>query len=115
MSDDLSSIASSAATAGALGALGRVLHFVRNDRRPVGWSLVWEVPAAIGMGIVGKGVAQFFGFTGFVEYSTIIVVAYIGPRFIDQLVTHVENLQARRAQQNRAVVGNHGDTPKGGT
>ena len=114
MADDLSSIASNAAAAGALGALGRVLHFVRKDRRPVGWSLLWEIPVAIGMGIVGKGVAQFCGFTGFVEYSTIIVVAYVGPRFIDQLVAHIETLQARRAEQSRATADDRGNTPKGG-
>ena len=51
--------AASAAGAGALGLLGRALHLARADRRPLGWSLIWELPVAIGMGIVGKGLADY--------------------------------------------------------
>lgn len=88
--------AASAAGAGALGLLGRALHLARADRRPLGWSLLWEVPTAIGMGIVGKGLADYLGLDGFTEYAVTISVAYVGPRVIDLAIGEVERrLKAR--------------------
>lgn len=80
----------SAAGAGALGLLGRALHLARTDRRPLGWSLLWELPTAIGMGIIGKGVADYFGLNGFPEYAVTISIAYVGPRVIDLAITEIE-------------------------
>ncbi|CAB4141965.1 LydA-like holin [uncultured Caudovirales phage] len=82
--------AASAAGAGALGLLGRALHLARTDRRPLGWSLLWELPVAIGMGIVGKGIADYFGLDGFPEYAVTISIAYVGPRVIDLAISEVE-------------------------
>jgi len=82
--------AASAAGAGALGLLGRALHLARADRRPLGWSLLWEVPTAIGMGIVGKGLADYLGLDGFPEYAVTISIAYIGPRVIDVAICEIE-------------------------
>ena len=76
--------------AGALGLLGRALHLARTDRRPLGWSLLWELPVAIGMGIVGKGIADYFGLDGFPEYAVTISIAYVGPRVIDLAISEVE-------------------------
>lgn len=88
--------AASAAGAGALGLLGRALHLARADRRPLGWSLLWEVPTAIGMGIVGKGLADYLGLNGFTEYAVTISVAYVGPRVIDLAIGELERrLKAR--------------------
>ena len=89
--------AASAAGAGALGLLGRMLHLARVDRRPLGWSLLWELPVAIGMGIVGKGLADYFNLDGFTEYAVTISVAYVGPRVIDLAICEVE----RRAKGGR--------------
>jgi hypothetical protein len=80
---DFHDVAASAAGAGALGLLGRALHWVRRDSRPIGWSLLWEVPVAIGMGIIGKGIGDYFGLNDFPEYAVTIGTAYIGPRLID--------------------------------
>jgi hypothetical protein len=90
MSDDLGNLAANAAGAGALGLLGRLLHLARADRRPFGWSLLWELPMAIGMGFLGKGVADYIGLTGFPSYALTIAVAYIGPRFIDLAIEKFE-------------------------
>lgn len=90
MSDDIGNLAASAAGAGALGLLGRALHLARTDRRPLGWSLLWEIPVAIGMGILGKGLADYIGLGGFPNYALTIAVAYIGPRFIDLALAKIE-------------------------
>lgn len=87
----------SAAGAGALGLLGRALHLARTDRRPFGWSLLWELPTAIGMGIIGKGVADYFGLDGFPEYAVTISIAYIGPRVIDLAITEIERRSKGRS------------------
>ena len=82
--------AASAAGAGALGLLGRALRLARADRRPLGWSLLWELPVAIGMGIVGKGLADYAGLDGFPEYAVTISIAYVGPRVIDLAIGEIE-------------------------
>lgn len=88
--------AASAAGAGALGLLGRALHLARADRRPFGWSLLWELPTAIGMGFIGKGAADYFGLDGFPEYAVTISIAYIGPRVIDLAICEVERRNKAR-------------------
>ena len=71
------------AAAGGMGALGRLLALATSNRRPSGWNLLWEIPLAIGMGVLGKGVADHFAFTGFTNFAIIIAVSYTGPRLID--------------------------------
>jgi len=88
--DEWNDLAASAAGAGALGLLGRLLAYAHADRRPLGWSLAWELPVALGMGIVGKGVADWLSLDGFPEYAVTIAVAYVGPRIIDVLVARVQ-------------------------
>jgi hypothetical protein len=71
------------AAAGGLGMLGRLLALARASARPTGWSLLWEVPIACGMGIIGKGVAEYLEVGGFQHYAVVIAVAYTGPRLLD--------------------------------
>lgn len=79
-------IAAQGAAAGGLGAVGRLLALAHaGASKPTGWSLLWEVPLAIGMGVVGKGVADFLRLDDFPEYAVTIAVSYIGPRVIDIL------------------------------
>ncbi len=68
---------------GLIGLLGRLLFLARVDRRRFGWGLLWEIPIAIGMGAIGKGVADWFNLSPFPEMAVIVCVAYVGPRFID--------------------------------
>lgn len=75
------------AAAGGFGMLGRALHFVREDKRPLGWRLwIWELPVALAMGIMGRGIADLMGWDGFPEYSTMIAAGYLGPRIVDLLI-----------------------------
>jgi hypothetical protein len=77
--------AAQAAGAGALGLLGRVMTLARADRRPLGWSLLWEIPVAIGMGIIGSGMADFLNLQNFAHHAMTISTGYLGPRILDQL------------------------------
>lgn len=91
-------LATQGAAAGGLGMLGRLLALARASSRPTGWSLLWEIPIACGMGVVGKGLAEAVGVDGFQHYAVVIAVAYAGPRMIDIiLVRYGLSLAAREA------------------
>lgn len=83
--DDLGmrDIAHQSAVAGGLGLLGRLIALAQAARRPSGWNLLWEVPLAIGMGVIGKGIADWWGMHDFPHYACVIAVAYTGPRLMD--------------------------------
>ena len=84
--DDLGmrDIAAQGATAGGLGVLGRLIALAHaGSTRPSGVSLLWEIPLALGMGVIGKGVADWFGLDAFPEYAVTIAVSYSGPRLLD--------------------------------
>ena len=87
--DDLGvrDLAVQGAAAGGMGLLGRLLALATSARRPSGWNLLWEIPLAIGMGVMGKGIADHFGLTGFPNFAVIIAVSYSGPRIIDIVLT----------------------------
>lgn len=77
-------IAAQGATAGGLGVLGRLIALAHaGATRPSGWSLLWEIPLALGMGVIGKGLADWFGLDAFPEYAVTIAVSYSGPRLLD--------------------------------
>jgi hypothetical protein len=69
--DDLGvrDLATHGAIAGAMGILGRLLALATSARRPSGWNLLWEVPLAIAMGVIGKGIADYFALTGFPNFG----------------------------------------------
>lgn len=71
----------------AAAALGRFVYHVGQVQRGLRrfWSLhlVWEVPMAIGMGILGNGVADAFGFADTVKTSLIAALAWLGPRGLE--------------------------------
>ncbi len=83
-------LAAQGAAAGGLGLIGRLIALAGASRRPSGWSLLWEVPLAIGLGVVGKGVADWLALTGFPAYAVTIAVSYVGPRGIDIALARYE-------------------------
>jgi hypothetical protein len=54
---------------------------VRARRRKfLGPELVWEVPIAVGMAIIGEAVSGYFGLSPAVRTGVVAVLAYMGPR-----------------------------------
>lgn len=86
-------MASGGLLAGVLGLLGRLLALSQPPRQALGWSLIWELPAAIALGILGKGLADWLNLNGFPNYAVTIAVSYTGPRAISMLIE-----QARRGK-----------------
>jgi hypothetical protein len=74
---------------GAIGSLiaafvGRAMYHgqeVKAGRRKVlGWHVLWEVPAAVGMAFVGEGLAAYLSLQPPMTTALIAVLAYLGPR-----------------------------------
>ncbi|MCK8788295.1 hypothetical protein M0638_28490 [Roseomonas sp. NAR14] len=84
-------ILGAAVGAALLGVLGRLLAYHSAQTRPLGWSLLWELPVAIGMGLIGRGVADILALHDFPAYACTIAVAYVGPRCIDLAVAWLQS------------------------
>ena len=64
--------------------IGRLMWHVgqvrKGERAFFSWELLWELPLAVGMAIIGKGLAEYLGVSGNVEAALIAAMAYLGPR-----------------------------------
>lgn len=54
-------------------------------RRVFSLALIWELPIALGMYMVGADIADAMGSTGHIRDGIIVSCAYLGPRAIEQL------------------------------
>lgn len=53
-------------------------------RRFFGKELLWEVPIAIGMGIIGEALSGYFSLDQPMQTGLIAMLAYLGPRFAER-------------------------------
>lgn len=63
---------------------GRAMYHageVRAKRRPI-WSrdLIWELPTAIGMALIGNAAAKYMLWSDEIGVGVIAVLSYLGPR-----------------------------------
>lgn len=69
--------------------VGRLMFHARQvqqgRRRLFSKSLLLELPIALGMGMVGAGFAEWWGFTGQVRDAVLVSAGFVGPRAIEQL------------------------------
>jgi hypothetical protein len=56
-------------------------------RRFFGKELLWEIPVAIGMAIIGEAVSSHLGLTQPVSTGVVATLAYLGPRGAEALLT----------------------------
>lgn len=85
LESDWSGLVQHGLLASVLGAVGRLLFLAKATSRPKGWQLLWEVPLAVGLGLVGISIAGFLETINSVSYGIIIAVAYLGPQIIDKV------------------------------
>lgn len=75
-----------AATALLAAAAGRMMWHageVRAGRRPAfGPFLIWEIPMAVGMALIGDGAGEYLGLSGKQTTALIAILSYLGPRGI---------------------------------
>lgn len=90
MSDGNETISSliSTWTSGAVSTLvgatiGRLMYHAgevrKMKRKPLDASLVWELPVAVGMGMMADGVASYFGVDRSVSTAISVGFGYLGP------------------------------------
>lgn len=89
----IESIAGGAATT-LIGAFaGRLMYHVgevrKQKRRLFGWEVLWELPVAIGMAIIGEGLASYLGFEQPVSTAIIAALAYYGPRGAEVMLERI--------------------------
>jgi hypothetical protein len=71
----------------ALGRLVAHIFYVSRRGRPFwSWHLLWELPIAFFMALVGRGVADLFGLQGNAELAIIATLSYLGPRELEELL-----------------------------
>ena len=56
-------------------------------RRFFGKELLWEIPVAVGMAIIGDGIASYLGLGQPVSTGLVAMLAYLGPRGAEALLT----------------------------
>lgn len=71
-------------------AVGRLMFHARQvqqgRRRLFSKSLMLELPIALGMGMVGAGIAEWWGFQGQVRDAILVSAGFVGPRAIEQTI-----------------------------
>lgn len=84
--DALHKLIGGAGTALVAAAAGRLMWHageVRSRRRPAfGLFLVWEIPMAIGMALIGDGAGEYFDLSDSQTVALIAILSYLGPRGI---------------------------------
>ena len=74
----------------AAAAVGRLMWHVGQVRKGTRcfWSLelVWELPVAFGMALIGAGVAEWAALPPKAEVGLIAALSYLGPRGIESLL-----------------------------
>lgn len=55
-------------------------------RRFFGKELLWEIPVAVGMAIIGDGIASYLGLGQPVSTGLVAMLAYLGPRGAETLL-----------------------------
>lgn len=69
------------------GALGRILHYTITGRWPSrGVAILYELPAALALGIVGLGVAEYLHLDGWAAVAVIIVTGFGGVKIINLVI-----------------------------
>ncbi len=79
------------------GLIGRLMAISQERRDVITLGLfVWELPTAIGMGLIAKGLADHMGWVGFSGFAVTIVGGYLGPRLLSSLVQIAVDWYRRR-------------------
>ena len=56
------------------------------NRRFFGKELLWEIPVAVGMALIGEAAARYIGLSQHVSTGFVATLAYLGPRGAEALL-----------------------------
>lgn len=67
--------------------MGRLMYHTsevrKQNRKFFGWELLWELPVAFGMGMIGEGSSSYLDLDPTATVALIVALAYLGPRGIE--------------------------------
>lgn len=80
--------------------LGRLMYHARQvqagKRKPLSWTLFWDLPIAIGMGWIALGIGTYFTLKWEVTVSLALSISYLGPYCIDNLFIKVADFFSKK-------------------
>lgn len=72
---------------GGTGVLGRLMFHARQvqrgHRKPLSWTLLWDLPIALGMGWIALGLGAWLHVVWEATISISLITSYLGPHAID--------------------------------
>lgn len=78
------------AEAAGFGALGRAVYHALNGNRPSSVTLwLWEIPAAVGLGVMAQGLGVYLELSTWPRSALIAFVAAAGVKAIDAAIDRV--------------------------
>ena len=80
---NLRDIVTQGAAAACAGIVGRLVALSRAPRSRLGLNLLWELPTAIGLGMLGLAVGEHFHLGWWETNGAGFCIAYVGPPAID--------------------------------
>lgn len=89
IADLLNAYVGGAFTTVIAATMGRIMFHAqevrRAKRKPFGKELFWELPAALGIGMLADGVSGYLGVSGSTATAIAVGLGYLGPRGIEAL------------------------------
>ena len=86
---NLPDMAAQGAAAMGAGIMGRLVWLSRQSNRRFGWNLLWELPVAVGLGMLGLSVGQHFSLGFWETHGVGFCLAYLGPAVVDEIVKRI--------------------------
>ena len=91
--DQLSQWLGTATTAIIAATVGRLMYHSqeveKKHRKFFGWELLWELPTAVGMAMIGDALVSYMHWSQTLGVGFIGAISFLGPRVIDALVNPI--------------------------
>lgn len=60
----------------------------KQNRKFFGAELLWELPVALGMGVLGEGLAEYLNLGDTGRVACVVFMAYLGPRGLEVVLSN---------------------------
>lgn len=84
MIEAMQQVMGGALTSLAAALAGRAMYHageVQAKRRPIlSWDLLWELPLAVGMAMIGEGIGDYLELSRVMTTALVAALSYLGPR-----------------------------------
>ncbi|MGE4043602.1 MAG: hypothetical protein AB7F35_02020 [Acetobacteraceae bacterium] len=88
---NLRDIVTQGIAAASAGIVGRLVALSRASRSRLGLNLLWELPTAVGLGMLGLAVGEHFHLGWWETNGVGFCIAYVGPPAIDEIIRRLRS------------------------